>query len=266
MKNSVFRRSHLGIPYALFMVLFVVLPLFFILYYAFSDSSGGLSFDPLVNFFTSSAKWRVLFVSFIFGLINTAITLLIGYPLAMILANKKYNKNAVLVTLFVMPMWINFILRTWAMRDVLNAVGLSGGEYPELATLFGLVYNYLPFTILPLYTTMLKLDKSQIEASKDLGAGPVRTFFDVVLPMTMPGIVSAATMVFMPTMTSYVIADILGEGKVTLFGKYIEIYFTQNIWNDGSFLALIMLLLIGISVLVPKLFAKKNKKEGKGVW
>ena len=109
------------------MFLFVVLPLFFILYYAFSDSSGGLSFDPLVNFFTSSAKWRVLFVSFIFGLINTALTLLIGYPLAMILANKKYNKNAVLVTLFVMPMWINFILRTWAMRDVLNAVGLGGG-------------------------------------------------------------------------------------------------------------------------------------------
>ncbi len=266
MKNSVFRRSHLGIPYAVFMVLFVVLPLFFILYYAFSNSSGALSFDPLVNFFTSSAKWRVLFVSFIFGLINTALTLLIGYPLAMILANKKYNKNAVIVTLFVMPMWINFILRTWAMRDVLNAFGIGGGEYPELATLMGLVYNYLPFTILPLYTTMLKLDKSQIEASQDLGAGPVRTFFDVILPMTMPGVISAATMVFMPTMTSYVIADILGEGKVTLFGKYIEIYFTQNIWNDGSFLALIMLFLIGVSVLVPKLFARKKAKEGKGVW
>ncbi len=260
-----FRRAHLGIPYVVFMLLFVLLPLFFILFYAFSNSSGTLSVEPMVNFFTSSAKWRVLFVSLIFGLLNTALTLLIGYPLAMILANRKYNKNAVLVMLFVMPMWINFVLRTWAMRDVLAFLGLSGGEYPELATLLGLTYNYLPFTILPLYSTMLKLDKSQIEASQDLGAGPFRTFFKVILPMTMPGVVSAATMVFMPTMTSYVIADILGEGKVTLFGKYIEIYFTQNIWNDGSFLALIMLLLILLSVLLPRLF-DKNKKKGINVW
>ncbi len=261
-----FRRAHLGIPYIVFMVLFVLLPLFFILFYAFTNSAGQLSLDPMANFFTSSAKWRVLFVSFIFGLLNTALTLIIGYPLAMILANKKYNKNVVLVMLFVMPMWINFILRTWAMRDVLVFIGLSGGEYPELATLLGLTYNYLPFTILPLYATMLKLDKNQIEASQDLGAGPVRTFFHVILPMTLPGVVSAATMVFMPTMTSYVIADILGEGKVTLFGKYIEIYFTQNIWNDGSFLALVMLFLIGVSVLIPKLFDKNKMKRGNNVW
>lgn len=260
-----FRRTYLGIPYVLFMLLFVLLPLLFIMFYAFSDSRGLFSFEPAINFFTSSAKWRVLFVSFIFGLLNTALTLLIGYPLAMILANKKYNKNAVLVMLFVMPMWINFILRTWAMRDVLAFMGLSGGQYPELATLLGLTYNYLPFTILPLYATMLKLDKSQIEASQDLGAGPFTTFYKVILPMTMPGIVSAATMVFMPTMTSYVIADILGEGKVTLFGKYIEIYFTQNIWNDGSFLALVMLLLIGVSVLIPRLFDRKKKEKG-NVW
>ena len=261
-----FRRAYLGIPYVVFMVLFVLLPLFFVLFYAFSDPGGHLSFGPALNFFTSSAKWRVLFVSFIFGLLNTALTLIIGYPLAMILANKKYNKNAVLVMLFVMPMWINFILRTWAMRDVLVFLGISGGEYPELATLLGLTYNYLPFTILPLYSTMLKLDKSQIEASQDLGAGPVRTFINVILPMTMPGIVSAATMVFMPTMTSYVIADILGEGKVTLFGKYIEIYFTQNIWNDGSFLALVMLILIGLSVLIPKLLDKRRPKGGNSAW
>ncbi len=260
-----FKRAHLGIPYVAFMLLFVLLPLFFILFYAFSDSAGHLSVDPLVNFFTSSAKWRVLFVSFIFGLLNTALTLLIGYPLAMILANRNYNKNVVLVMLFVMPMWINFVLRTWAMRDVLVFLGISGGEYPELATLLGLTYNYLPFTILPLYSTMLKLDKSQIEASQDLGAGPVRTFFKVVLPMTMPGVVSAATMVFMPTMTSYVIADILGEGKVTLFGKYIEIYFTQNIWNDGSFLALVVLILILFSVLIPRIF-NTNKKNRSSVW
>ena len=114
---------------------------------------------------------------------------------------------------------------------------------------------------------MLKMDKNQIEASYDLGAGPVTTFFKVIVPMTMPGIISAATMVFMPTMTSYVIADILGEGKVTLFGKYIEIHFTQNIWNEGSFLALVMLALIGISVLVPKLLTRKEAKvKGVGIY
>ncbi len=265
MKSS-FKRTHLGIPYIVFMVLFVLLPLVLIVFYAFTDASGSFSFSSLTNFFASSAKWRVLFVSFIFGLLNTALTLLLGYPLAMILANRKYNKNAVLVMLFVMPMWINFVLRTWALRDVLVAFDIGGGDYPELATLLGLTYNYLPFTILPLYGTMLKLDQSQIEASYDLGAGPVRTFFKVTLPMTMPGIVSAATMVFMPTMTSYVISDILGEGKVTLFGKYIEIYFTQNIWNDGSFLALIMLFLIGLSVLVTKLFERKNKDTRSELW
>ncbi len=265
MKSS-FKRTHLSIPYVLFLSLFVLLPLVLIIIYAFSDAAGHFSLTSLVNFFQSSAKWRVLFVSFIFGLLNTALTLLIGYPLAMILANKKYNRNAVLVMLFVMPMWINFVLRTWAMRDVLIAFGIGGGDYPELATLLGLTYNYLPFTILPLYGTMLKLDRSQIETSYDLGAGKVRTFFRVILPMTMPGVVSAATMVFMPTMTSYVISDILGEGKVTLFGKYIEIYFTQNIWNDGSFLALIMLLLIGISVLITKLFERKNKDTRSELW
>ena len=261
------RRAHIGIPYVAFMLLFVLLPLFFVLFYAFTNSAGRFSFEPMVNFFTSSAKWRVLFVSFIFGILNTALTLIIGYPLAMILANKKYNKNAVLVMLFVMPMWINFIIRSWAMRDVLVFLGIGGGDYPELATLLGLTYNYLPFTILPLYSTMLKMDKNQIEASYDLGAGPVTTFFKVIVPMTMPGIVSAATMVFMPTMTSYVIADILGEGKVTLFGKYIEIYFTQNIWNEGSFLALVMLALIGLSVLIPKLLSRKEAKaKGVGIY
>lgn len=259
------RRAHLGIPYAVFMILFVLLPLFFILFYAFTNSDGQFSFDPALGFFSSSAKWRVLFVSFIFGLLNTALCILIAYPLALFLANKKYNKNAVLVMLFVMPMWINFVLRTWAMRDVLRFLGIPGGIYPELATLLGLTYNYLPFTILPLYTTMLKLDKSQIEASQDLGASPTTTFFKIILPMSMPGLVSAATMVFMPTMTSYVVADILGEGKVTLFGKYIEIYFTQNIWNDGSFLALVMLVLIGASVLLPKLF-DRNKKARNNIW
>lgn len=259
-------RRYLSIPYIVFMVVFVLVPLLLIGIYAFSDRNMMPSLTPAINFFGSSSRFQVLFVSFVFGLLNTVVSLLIAYPLAFFLADRKINKNVVLVMLFIMPMWINFVLRTWALRDVLNFVGLGGGDYPELATLIGLVYNYLPFTIMPLYTTMLRLDKSQIEASQDLGAGPVRTFRKIILPMTMPGVVSAATMVFMPTMTSYVISDILGEGKVTLFGKYIEIYFTQNQWHDGSFLALIMLFLILASVLVSRGFAKKGRKGESNVW
>ena len=164
-----------------------------------------------------------------------------------------------------MPMWINFVIRTGATRDLLSWLNISGGTYPEAATLIGLVYNYLPFTILPLYTTMLKMDKNQIVASKDLGANGVQTFIKVVIPLTMPGIVSAATMVFMPTISSYVISDILSEYNVVLFGTYIDLYFNQNDWNFGSFMALIMLILILFSVLLTRKFS--NDDEGKeSIW
>lgn len=254
-----FQRKQLSIPYVLFLLFFVILPIFIVIYYAFTDSNGVFSISQITEFFSSSDKLNVLVISFIFGFANTIICLIIGYPLALLLANKKYNKNKVIVLMFIMPMWINFVIRTWATRDVLSWIGLSGGTYPEIATLIGLVYNYLPFVILPLYTTMLKMDKSQIEAAGDLGATPVQTFTRVLIPMTMPGIVSAATMVFMPTISSYVISDILGEGKVTLFGKYIDLYFGQGNWNAGSFMALIMLLLIGLSILITKKFSKSDE-------
>ncbi|MGI6714116.1 MAG: ABC transporter permease [Bacilli bacterium] len=254
-----FQRKFLAIPYLLFFLFFLVLPIFLIVYYAFTDHNGKFTFDLVRNFFSDTGKLEVLAISLIFGLLNTIFCLLIGYPVSMLLANKKYNKNAVLVTLFIMPMWINFVIRTWATRDLLAWIGLSGGIYPELATTIGLVYNYLPFAIMPLYTTMLKMDQSQIEAASDLGANPVQVFFKVIIPMTKPGILSAATMVFMPTISSYVIADILGEGKVTLFGKYIQIYFGQSDWNNGSLLALIMLLLISISFILNKKTAQSDE-------
>lgn len=258
-------RKNLAIPYLIYMGIFILLPLALVVIYAFS-LNNHFSFTPTITFFQSQGRMQVLFVSLIFGFMNTLVCLLIGYPLAYFLADKKINKNVVLVMLFVMPMWINFVIRTWALRDVLNFIGLGGGNYPELATIIGLAYNYLPFTILPLYTTMLRLDRSQIEASYDLGAGPVRTFVKVIFPMTLPGVVSAAIMVFMPTMTSYVISDIMGEGKITLFGKYIEIYFTQNQLHDGSFLALLMLVLISLTMFISKTFDKSNKKGDKQVW
>ena len=251
-----FKRKYLSIPYVLFMVLFVIVPILFIVYYAFTNKGGSFSFTNLTKFFSDSTNVNVLLISFVYAILNTVICLLIGYPIAMILANKKYNKSYVVVLLFIMPMWINFIIRTSATRDVLNWIGISTGANSNVTTMIGLVYNYLPFVILPLYSTMLKMDKSQIEASHDLGANSIQTFFKVIIPMTMPGIVSAATMVFMPTLSSYVISDILSEYNVVLFGSYIDLYFNQSDWNFGSFMALIMLMLIGISVFLTRKFSK----------
>ena len=261
-----FKRKYLSIPYVLFMVLFVIVPILFIIYYAFTNKGGTFSFTNLTKFFSDSTNVNVLLISFVYAILNTIICLLIGYPIAMILANKKYNKSYVVVLLFIMPMWINFIIRTSATRDVLNWIGISTGANSTVTTMIGLVYNYLPFVILPLYSTMLKMDKSQIEASHDLGANSFQTFFKVIIPMTMPGIVSAATMVFMPTLSSYVISDILSEYNVVLFGSYIDLYFNQSDWNFGSFMALIMLLLIGISVFVTRKFSKDETGGRTSLW
>ncbi len=252
-----FKRSYLTFPYALFLFLFVVLPIVIILIYAFTETKTNLdgteslefSFAAFINFFTSPTKINVLVVSLFLGILNTLVCLLIGYPLAYLLADKKVNTNYVLVMLFIMPMWINFVLRTGATRDVLNWLGIRGGDHPYISTMIGLVYNYLPFTILPLYTTMIKLDKSQIEAARDLGCNPAQTFMKSILPQSVPGIISAAEMVFMPTMSSYVISDTLSEGKLTLFGNIIYLNFSQSQWNEGSFMALIMLVLIVITMV-----------------
>ena len=261
-----FQRKYLSLPYILFFLFFVITPIVLIVFYAFTDkNTGQLSIINFKKFIDDPTNINVLIISLTYAILNTMLCLVIGYPVAFFLADKKINKSAILVTLFIMPMWINFVIRTGATRDLLSWINISGGTYPELATLIGLVYNYLPFTILPLYTTMLKMDRSQIEASKDLGANGIQTFTKVVIPLTMPGIVSAATMVFMPTISSYVISDILSEYNVVLFGTYIDLYFNQNDWNFGSFMALIMLILILLSVFITRKFS--NEDEGKeSIW
>jgi spermidine/putrescine transport system permease protein len=256
-----FQRKMLSIPYVLFLLLFVIGPILIILLYAFTDEKMMFSFDAFINFFTTPSKLNVLWVSLFVALQTTIICLLIGYPLAYFLADKKVNKNVVLVTLFIAPMWINFVLRTWATRDLLGWIGIDGGSFPYLATLIGMVQNYLPFVILPLYTTFLKLDKSQIEAAADLGANPRQVFTKSILPQSVPGIVSATLMTFMPTMSSYVISDIFSEGKITLFGNFINLEFNNKLWNDGSLMAMIMLVLIGVSMFLTR---DKNKETTKG--
>lgn len=268
------QRKYLSIPYIVFLVLFILVPIGIVMFYAFTyeytDPVTGVKYikasgEAFLNFFTSWSKWNVLFVSLFIATATTLLCLLIGFPLAYFLADKKVNKNAVLVTLFIAPMWINFVLRTGATRDLLTWMGINGGNHPYFATLVGMVQNYLPFVILPLYTTMTKLDKSQIEAARDLGANPTQVFIKNIIPQAVPGIVSACLMTFMPTMSSYVISDTLSEGKITLFGNYIELEFTNKAWHDGSFMALVMLVLIAITMLISQKFSKEGKKEG-GSW
>ncbi len=248
------------------LILFVILPILLIIYYAFTDTEGYFTFDALINFFSSTNKLNVFLTSLMFGVLNTIICLIIGYPIAYILANSKMKANYVLVMLFVMPMWINFVLRTGATRDVLSWIGLNGGEHPYFATMVGLVYNYLPFVILPLYSTMLKLDKSQLEAARDLGCNKLQVFTKSIFPQTVPGIVSAAMMVFMPTMSSQVIPEVLSEGKIILFGNSIYLNFTNYQWGDGSLMALVMLVIVGVTMLVTRNFSERDNEERGSQW
>lgn len=267
-----FQRKYLAFPYLIFLIGFIVLPLLIIGYYAFTNPNGELSLDAARIFFASPQRLNVLLNSIQFAFVTTIFTLLIGYPVAMILANKKYNKSAVLVLMFIMPMWINFVIRTWATKDLLFWLGITAPPDPnfELAVLIGLIYNFLPFVILPLYTTMLKMDRSQIEAAQDLGAKPYQTFYKVIIPMTMPGIVAAATMVFMPVISSQIIPTILSERKIVLFGEAIyDAYFrsgTRDAINIGSFMSLIMLAIIGLSLVITKKFSQKEGAKRNVLW
>ncbi len=262
MSKIKFTRKMLSIPYAIFMVLFVVVPLLLVIFYAFTDAEGHFSLGNVVTFFSNSTNLNTFVISILIGVATTALCLVIGYPVAMILAKKEYKFGGVFVMLFVMPMWINFVLRTAATRDLLFWFGISGGEQPYLATMIGMVYNYLPFVILPLYTTMLKMDRSLIEASMDLGANKVQTFIKTIIPMTMPGIVSAASMVFMPTMSSYVISDVMGERQISLIGNTIQTYFDKSLWNMGSFIALFMIVIILITSFMKRNIEKQEDARG----
>ena len=212
----------------------------------------------------------MLFISFGLAILTTAICLVIAYPLAYILAKSNLNKNGVLLILFIVPMWINFVLRTAAMKELLFAIGMySSNKLSFTNTVIGMVYDYLPFVILPLYTVMIKLDKSVLEASADLGATPSSTFIRVTLPLTVPGIVSAVTMVLLPTTTSYVVSDTLGNGNVTIIGKVIESQFSTVFdWHAGSAIAMVLLVIIFITMLITNKFSddEGSQARGSGLW
>ena len=242
------KRSAWALPYFIFMVLFVVLPLLLIGVYALTDSSGHFTLSNLGAFFTDSKILNSFLVSLEVALENTIICILVGYPVAWILANKDLNKSAVTAVLFILPMWINALMRTMATAEIFNVFGVGLGKG---TLLFGMAYDYLPFMIYPIYNVLNKMDKSYAEAAQDLGASPAQVFLKVTLPLSLPGIASGVMMVFMPTVSTFAVSEILTNNTIMLFGSVIQEQFNNLMWNQGAALSFIMLIIIGITTLIP---------------
>lgn len=294
-RNHGVKRSLFAAPYSLWMILFTIVPVILIAYYAFTDASGAFTLDNFRHFFDSNYSKNQLYASlgpeaaaFITrGTVNvdtlvyslwmaflcTGICLLMGYPAALFMADRHMKLGPSLVVLFIIPMWMNFLLRTIAWMSLLEDQGLinqflrwlgfDGVQlmYNSGAVLLGMVYNYLPFMVFPIYTVLSKQDPKLGEAAQDLGCNEMRTFTRVTLPLSLPGVISGITMVFMPSVTTFFIPRMLGGGNSMMFGDLIESKFlTEGSWNVGSALSLIMMLLILLSLSI----LRKADPNGEG--
>lgn len=248
-----FSRKQLAIPYAIFLVVFVLLPLAVVLYYAFTNGSGEISIYNFLAFFKSKKTVGTLLYSIVIAIITTVICLLIAYPTAYILAKLKVRTGPAMLMLFVMPMWINFTLRITALKEILTLLEGNLALHPFMNTIVCMVYDFLPFMILPLYNAIVKLDNSYMEAAKDLGANNVQVFVKVVLPLSLPGIVSGVTMVFLPSMTNYVVLDMI-YNSTYIMGSLIGSYFSAYDWHNGSVISIILLIIICVITFVSSKF------------
>lgn len=252
------KRSAWALPYFIFLVLFVVLPLVLIGVYALTDADGRFTLANMGAFFTDAKIINSFLVSLEVALENTLICILIGYPVAYILADKSLNRSAVTAVLFILPMWINALMRTMATAEIFNVLGIGLGKG---TLLFGMAYDYLPFMIYPIYNILDKMDKSYAEAAQDLGASPVKVFLKVTLPLSLPGVASGVMMVFMPTVSTFAVSEILTNNTIMLFGSVIQEQFNNLMWNQGAALSFIMLIIIGVTTLIP---GSKNSETVEG--
>ncbi|HBN24268.1 MAG TPA: ABC transporter permease [Lachnospiraceae bacterium] len=264
-------KKLLSLPFIFWSAMFVIVPLCMVFYYGLTDKSGAFTLDNILAIATaehSKALWEALKLS----VISTVICLLLAYPLAMILCNMNVNQNSFLVLIFILPMWMNFLLRTLAWQTLLEKTGvinsiLSALHLPALniintpsAIVLGMVYNFLPFMVLPLYNVLVKIDKSVINAAYDLGANGVQTFVRIIFPLSLPGMFSGITMVFVPALTTFVISKILGGSKILLIGNVIEQEFTQTgNWNLGSGLSIVLMLFIIFNMVISVITDKEGE-------
>ena len=255
------KRTMFAGPYLVWMLIFILSPMLLILYYAFT-ANGSFTMANLIAA-VDLANIRVLLDSIRLALYTTILCLLIGYPVSYLLSRMKKATATLLSVFFIVPMWMNFLLRTYAWKVLLGA--FSNILYTEGAVLLGMVYNFLPFMILPIYTVLMKLDSSYVEAANDLGANGVKTFFRVVLPLSVSGIVSGVTMVFIPSTTTFAISQLLGGGKTMLYGDLIYMRFiTEQAWSAGSALAIILLVFVTLSMAVMRRAERAGGREAEG--
>lgn len=269
-----FSRKQLCIPYAVFLLFFVILPMLIIVFYAFTEivyesgQAAGIRFtlSNFTDFFTNETNLTNLLRSILIALCTTIICLLLAYPVAYILAKTGIKKSYVLLLLFIVPMWVNFVLRINALRELLDCIGIlnksMGWNY--FNTILGMVYDFFPFMVLPLYTTLEKIDDSYLEAAQDLGAGKAQCFCKVTLPLSYPGIMSGITMVFLPSMTNYVISQSVGGSLVTIIGDLIDMSFLNDQWNSGSAIALILLVVMFLSTWLTGGFKDDSNSATRG--
>lgn len=242
-------------PYLVWMAVFIVVPLLMVAYFAFTDEDGNFTLDYIANV----GQYTNIFVRSIWlAIIATAVCLILAYPVSFILSRMKKHHQGTMLMIVMLPMWMNFLLRTYAWMTLLgnngiinNLLGMIGIGPLKLintegAVVLGMVYNYLPFMILPLYSVMVKIDKSLIEAASDLGCNPVSTLFRVVVPLSVPGIMSGVTMVFVPAISTFIISRMLGGGSNLLIGDLIEMQFLGNAYNPhlGAGISLVLMVII----------------------
>lgn len=269
--NSNAKRFLAG-PYIIWMIGFTIIPLLLIVYYGLTDRSGAFTLANVISI-TSSEHMKALGLSLSLSLISTVICLALSYPLAMILRKRGIGRSSFMVFIFILPMWMNFLLRTLAWQTLLEKNGVINGilsflHLPNIAIIntpwaiiLGMVYNYLPFMILPIYNALVKIDDNTINAAKDLGANNFQTLIRIWIPLSLPGIVSGITMVFVPALTTFVISNLLGGSKILLIGNVIEQEFTKGSnWNLGSGLSLVLMIFILLSMAL----LAKYDKEGEG--
>ena len=255
-------RKILASPYIVWALGFIILPLFMFVYYGLTDGSDMFTLENVLAI-TDSVHYKAFGNSLLLALGSTVICLVIAYPLAYILSQHRGKASQMIIMLFILPMWINFLLRVLAMQMLLSNTGIINAllgffglpaqriMYTKGAILIGMVYDYLPFMILPIYNVMSKIDKDVIEAAQDLGATVFVTFKKIIIPLSLPGVISGVTMVFIPSMSEFVVADILGGSKILLLGNVIEQEFNlSNNWNLGSGLSLVLMVFILISMAV----------------
>ncbi len=259
-------------PYIIWAAGFIVIPLLMIFYYGLSDKSGHFTFHNIAQI-TTPENLKALGLALLLSLISTAVCLVLAYPLCMVLTNLGVNQSSFIVLIFILPMWMNFLLRTLAWQNLLERNGiiniiLGFFHLPALeiintpyAIILGMVYDFLPFMVLPIYNVLSKIDSDVIAAARDLGANSIQTFLRIILPLSVPGIISGVTMVFVPALTTFVISDLLGGSKILLIGNVIEQEFKQGSnWHVGSGMSLVLMIFIILSMAL----IAKYDKDGEG--